>query len=179
MMYAFSAEAKIDCNKHRLFCSIKKIRPDIDSAYAMQLSNYIHRASLLYKVDGFRVIAIMAQESSINPNARNIKTTTTTHKECDERERCVTTVTTISETTDFGLFQFNIFTMKHYNLNIERIMTDTQFVVDFAVKMIADKISLCKKKYPKTAWACYHSATPERHKEYVNLVNAFYYGINK
>jgi hypothetical protein len=121
----------------------------------------------------------MTQESGINMDARNTRSRTKTHKECDEWEKCIVTKTITSETSDFGLFQFHIFTMQHHKLNIRRVMTDMDFTVDFAIKMIRDKIRACSRKWPETPWGCYNSATDGKHQAYVRLVNRYYLGANK
>lgn len=170
------ALGNVDCKHHEIYCAILKLNPQINKTFAMKLSDEIYNKSIKYNVDKYRIIAIMQQESNMQMDARNISTTTTSHKECNEWEECVTVETTISKTTDFGLFQFHINTMKRHNLNIYRVMTDMPFVVDFAVKMIARKINTCKTKWPKTPWACYNSASDDHHKKYVELVNRYYLG---
>lgn len=178
MFFASTAYGKMNCNKHKLYCTIVKLKPKINKTFAMKLSNAIYKATKKYKVDPFRAIAIMRQESSINMNARNIGSKTKSHKECDEWERCVTVKTIITKTTDFGLFQFHIKTMTIHGLSIKRVMTDINFTVDFAIAMIARKIKNCSKLWPNTPWACYNSATNIKHQAYVKLVNQYYLGVS-
>lgn len=176
---AYCNSAPYNCNRHKLYCTIVKLKPKINKDFAMQLSNAIYKSSNKYNVDPFRIIAIMRQESGINMNARNTQTVTKTHKECDEWERCITTTTTNKQTTDFGLFQFHIKTMQRHKLNINRVMTDMNFTVDFAVNMISRKIKMCSKIWPQTPWACYNTATNKLHQKYVKHVNRYYLGEAK
>jgi len=175
-LFSTVAWGNINCEQHPTYCAIIKLNPKINKAFAMELSNEIYRKSIEYNVDKYRVIAIMQQESNTQMDAYNTKTTSTVHKECDEWKTCVITEVTVRKITDFGLFQFHINTVKRHNLDVQRIMTDMPFVVDFAVKMIAKKINMCKDKWPKTPWACYNSATKGPHEKYVKLVNRYYLG---
>lgn len=176
MLFASTAYGKVDCKRHKLYCVIIKLNKSINKKFAMDLSNSIYKASRKHKVDPYRAIAIMRQESGIQLNARNITTTTNSHKECDEWESCTTVNTVTVKTTDFGLFQFHIATMKRADLDIDRVMTDMDFTVNFAIALLAKKIKTCSRKWPETPWACYNSATPEHHVEYVRLVNRYYLG---
>ena len=179
MLSSGVAWGKVDCNRHKLYCTIVKLKPKINKAFAMRLSNAIYKYSKQYNVDPYRAIAIMTQESGINMDARNTRSRTKTHKECDAWEKCTITKITTSETSDFGLFQFHINTMKHFDLDVRRVMTDMDFTTHFAIKMIRDKIRACSKKWPDTPWACYNSATEGKHQTYVKLVNRYYMGNNK
>lgn len=176
VFFTGTAYGKVNCNKHKLYCTIVKLNPRINKTFAMKLSNIIYRAAKKHKVDPYRAIAIMRQESGININARNSSTDTISHKECDEWETCVIVKTITTKTTDFGLFQFHIDTMKRANLDIRQVMTDLDFTVNFAIKMIADKIKMCSRIWPETPWACYNSATEGKHQTYVKLVNQYYLG---
>jgi len=178
MFFASTGYSKTNCNIHKLYCAIVKLRPKINKTFAMKLSNAVYKAAKKHKVDPYRAIAIMRQESSINMNARNVGSKAKSHKECDEWERCVIIKTITTETTDFGLFQFHIRTMQRHNLDIKRVMTDMNFTVNFAIKMIARKIRNCSKLWPETSWACYNSATNIKHQAYVKLVNKYYLGTN-
>jgi len=168
--------AGIDCKRHRAYCAIVKLKPKINKHFAMQLSNHIYHASRKYNVDMYRVIAIMRQESGIRMNARNYSEAQEKTRVCDKWEKCTTVIVKIKETTDFGLFQFHIDTMKHNKLNIKRVMTDMPFTVNFAVKYLANKIKMCSRTWPKTSWACYNSGNSGPHKQYVKDVNRYYLG---
>lgn len=176
MLFTSISYGKDNCNTHKLYCAIVKLRPGINKTFAMKLSNSIYKASKKHKVDPYRAIAIMRQESSINMDARNKSTKAKSHKECDEWERCTIVKTTTTETTDFGLFQFHIRTMQRHDLDVKQVMTDMDFTVNFAIAMIARKVKMCNKLWPETSWACYNSATDGKHQAYVNLVNRYYLG---
>lgn len=178
MFFASTAYGKVNCNIHKLYCAIVKLKPKINKKFAMKLSNSIYKASKKHKVDPYRAIAIMRQESSINMNARNTGSKSKSHKECDEWEKCTIVKTTTTKTTDFGLFQFHIKTMQIHDLDIKQVMTDMNFTVDFAIAMIAGKIRMCSKLWPDTPWACYNSATNIKHQAYVKLVNKYYLGVS-
>ena len=177
MFFASTGYSKTNCNVHKLYCAIVKLKPKINKKFAMKLSNVIYKASKKHKVDPYRAIAIMRQESGINMNARNVGTKAKSHRECDEWERCVIVKTTTTETTDFGLFQFHIKTMQRHDLNIKKVMTSMDFTVNFAIAMIARKIKMCSKLWPDTPWACYNSATNIKHQAYTELVNKYYLGV--
>lgn len=175
LLLSTEAYSKVNCKRHKIYCAIVKLRPSINKKFAMKLSNEIYRSARKHKVkDTMRIVAIMRQESGIKMDARNRSTETKTHTECDEWERCVTTKTIITETTDFGLFQFHINTMQNNNLEIEQVMTDMKFTVNFAIKYLAGKIRMCRRIWKKTPWACYNSANPGKHEEYVRLVDRYY-----
>lgn len=165
---------RINCSLHKIYCAIVELRPNIDKDFAMQLSNVIHVESKKYRVDPYRVVAIMYQESGIVTHALNKKYDKRVIKECDDNLDCVTTIVETSTVTDYGLFQFHRRTMEIHDLDVHTVMNNWRFTVRFAIQMIADKIRMCKRLWPTTAWACYNSATPGKHEEYVEDVNRWY-----
>lgn len=65
LIFLFEAEvyAKPDCKIHKVYCSILKLRKDIDLGFAMELSNSIYKWSKYYEMDPVRSVAILMQES--------------------------------------------------------------------------------------------------------------------
>lgn len=165
----------VNCKIHKLFCTIVGLNPSLDKAFAMKLSNAVYKASKRHGTDPYRSIAIAMQESSlrmVNRTSKEVKT----NKRCDEYETCRVTVTTTTAITDVGIFQFNTATVKKLSLDMKRLLTDVNYAANQHVMFLVKKIQMCKKIYPKTAWACYHSATPEYHKKYIKAVNRYYHG---
>ena len=170
------AWGKVNCNIHKTYCAIVKLKPKINKTFAMKLSNEIYKASKLYKLDPYRLVAIARQESYFKMSARNKHTKSHKTITCNEWEVCTNVVTTTVTTSDFGLFQFHISTMRTHDLDITKVMTDMPFTVNFAAKLLAHKMKICEKLWPNTSWACYNSANPEAHQAYVKAVNRWYLG---
>jgi hypothetical protein len=175
----YTINASPNCKIHPIYCSIIKLNPSIDKSWAMDISNLIYKESKYENVDPFIVVAIMMQESTMKINAINKVTKEIITTNCNEWHDCVTTITKTVKATDYGLFQFHRSTMENHNLDVEQVLSDWKFTTSFAIKLIAKKEKICKHKYPDTSYACYHSATVEKHKEYVKLVQRYYLGPKK
>jgi len=158
---------KIDCNKHKVYCAIKKLNKSMNSKKAFKYSNAIYKHSKRYGVDPLRLVAIAQQESSF----RNV-VLKKNRKVCSYPKRC--TGTDIIEATDVGFYQFHIKTIQRRNLDVYKVLNDFDYATRHAAWILNGKMNMCKKKYPKTSWACYHSATPKHHYKYVKTINKYY-----
>jgi hypothetical protein len=75
--------------------------------------------------------------------------------------------------TDVGVWQFHIDTIKDFDIDINKLMTDLEYATHAHFRILKDKIRECShlKTY---AWTCYHSKT-KRHREYYKKrVKRFY-----
>ena len=65
MLLSTSAQAEIDCSRHKIFCHIKQLRPKMKKKEAMKLSNLIYKYSRQYGTDPRISVAIGMQESGL------------------------------------------------------------------------------------------------------------------
>lgn len=160
---SFPAQAKISCekgNKHPLFCEIKKLQPSIDDNFGMELSNLINKYAKIYGINPYISIAIIRQESGFIMPAR----TQDVLVKINDKYQMVKGV------TDLSIFQFNIATIKNYNLDIERLQTDLEYATQQHFKLLKEKINTCSA-LGSEAWSCYHSMNTDRRLEYVKAVS--------
>lgn len=78
-----------------------------------------------------------------------------------------------AEGTDVGLFQFATFETARLGIDEERLLVDVNYAFAQFRKLMREKKSLCETKYPETWFACWHSATPERHYAYAKKVERY------
>ena len=149
-LLSFSASAVTDCSVHRIYCSIIKVNRQVDRKFAMRLSN------ALYRYGAGRVsVAIAMQESGL----RNIKKVT--HEFVGGRVAI-----------DYGVFQINHRTARHYGMDIARLQTDLAYQVRQHLRLLRSKVRVCKAK----GWAkgeeysCYHSFTKRHRRKYARSV---------
>lgn len=166
----------INCNIHRLYCTIIELQPLADREFAMELSNQIHRQARKHGIDPYISVAIAMQEGSLIQQNREVTEPVKVKEVCDEYKRCTTTVKTVKYISDFSVFQFHINTVKRLEIDIDRLETDIEYMVEQHMMFLKKKINICSDIFPETAWACWHSATPKRHKDYVQKVMKYYRG---
>lgn len=185
------ARAKaIDCNQHKIYCGIVKLQPRVDKAYAMELSNAIYKYSKTYNMDWKRSVAILMQETSIRKGLNNVQKGFLKKTVCHSppkplegswralmKPACETLYEVQEIVTDLGPWQFHVSTIVRLDLDPERIEHDIDYATKWHFKHLKTKLRACGKKFPDTAWACYNSATPAKHRVYVELVNRFYYNL--
>jgi len=150
------------CKRHPIYCKIVELRPDIDRRFAMELSNYIHKASKHFKTDPMVSVAIAMQESAI----RNI----------NRHDAVITpTLTYVEGVSDIGIFQIHVNTVKYYNINPDWLMHDIQYQVWQHTKILRKKMDTCKTKgwEQGSEWVCYHSYTKKHRAVYKKLVNRY------
>ena len=161
------------CKRNKIYCAILKLRPEIDSKFAMDLSNAIYKYSKRSKVDPFRVVAIAMQESSLSPVIR-YETVRVKKTICAREKVCVVRYVKEKRATDFGIYQFHVKTVKTLGVDQKRLMADLDYATKVHTEFLAMKQKQCSSKYKNTAWACYNSATPNLHKSYARKVEKHY-----
>ena len=180
-VFLFPTAAKaVDCSKHKIYCSIVHLQPKVDKKYAMKLSNEIYKYSKIYKISWKRSLAILMQETSIIKGLNNVQKglvkKTICHAEAFsvEDSTCETIYEVQNLITDIGPWQFSVHTVLLYSMNPERVEKDLAYSTEWHFKILRKKLKACGKKYPDTAWACYNTASPTKHKIYVQLVDRYY-----
>jgi len=158
---SFNVEAKVDCNRHPIYCQMVKLKPSINRTFAMELSNYIYKYSRKYGTDPMISVAIAMQESSLT----NI----------DRKGALIETKSgkLVKGVTDVGVFQIHVGTIQNYkkqlgwNIDLQRLRTDVEYQTVWHIKILKRKIRICSRyKYRKrysiekgNEWSCYHSFT--------------------
>jgi hypothetical protein len=145
------AAAQVDCSTHKIFCAIKTINPRVESGFAMELSNYIYKYSKKYGTNPYRTVAIIAQESMFQQ---------------------------VNTEIDFGIYQLNEHTMRAYNIDKEKVLTDLEYATHKHIWLLKKKKEYCIN-LEEESWSCYHSATEKHRKKYVKLVNRYYNKIRE
>jgi len=151
----------INCKDHPIYCQIKKNKPEIDTKYAMKLSNYISIYSHKHKVEARLYTAILAQESQYNMEAKN----------------CVDglndALEPIRACVDWGVIQVSYKTAEAFKIDLRRIMTDMEYAIESGAIILKNKIKECFY-LGKDAWNCYHSKTESYRGIYKSLVWRYY-----
>ena len=70
LLFSTGSFAKVDCQKHKVYCKIKELRPNMSVKKAMKLSNIIYSKSKKYKGDPMLAVAIGMQETSLRERHR-------------------------------------------------------------------------------------------------------------
>ena len=162
--------------RNPIYHHIVTVRPSIPKAFAMRLSNLLHKYSRKYRTDAHLSIAIARQESGI----RNIN-----RYEWAVTKNSAGYLVRTKNISDIGIFQFHVNTIAHRKLDPELLQVDLEYQVKEHVRLLRDKIRICKNRktarkfrIPRNeAWSCYHSATPSHRKTYVRLVSRFFKGF--
>lgn len=163
LSFAGTAEAKsINCNKHKVYCKIKSLKPNMPHKQAMHLSNLMFKSARHHGVkDVIISVAIAMQETSL----RNINRQQTVI--VFEVKDGVETFKYVRGSSDIGIFQFHADTIRKYNINAVKLKNDLAYSVDQHFRLMKKKLKYCKH-LGKDAWTCYHSRTTihrERYKE--------------
>ena len=156
----------INCNIHKIYCAIKKLKPSIKHEVAKPLSDYLYIYSKKYNLDPMISVSIAMQESSF----RNI---VVTHRGVSIKDIDGPVQTIV---TDIGIFQINAATAKHFKLHISSIKHDLEYAVAAHFKILSHKQKVCKAKFnlpDNEAWGCYHSYTKKQRLKYIRLVNRY------
>lgn len=75
---------------------------------------------------------------------------------------------------DIGIFQIYINEIKRRKLNKLRLETNVEYQVLVFRDILREKLRDCRNRYPFTAIACYHSATPRHHYRYFQKFELYY-----
>lgn len=170
--FTSKAEA-LDCSRHRIYCKIISLRPNIDKAWAMKFSNIIYAKSKKYGTDPIRSVAVGMQETSLR--RINRKQSVLLVKEVCSDGICVDEYTKVTGLTDLSIWQFHIETVAAFGMDYGKIQNDLVYATDFHFKLMKHKIKRCKH-LGDDAWTCYHSITERHRKLYKKMVNRFYKG---
>ena len=184
LIFSTPAMAKVDCNKHKVYCRIVELQPSIKKDFALELSNHIYRKAKKYKTDPMISVAIAMQESSLR-NINRVDVGIPEHCTKEKRYLLITNsdnLTFVPHTedcksltkvvTDIGVFQIHIQTAKNFDIDPYRLLGDIEYQVESHMKILTTKLKKCKK-YGEYAWSCYHSKTESHRKEYIKRVNKY------
>lgn len=137
---------------------VKKNSPNLSKAYQLALAQTIVKKSKKHKVSSKVLTAMLMQESSYNINAKNVKcgiSMTTGRKDC--------------VVVDYGIGQINHKTIKHFNLDQKKLLSDLDYSVEAAAIVLADFKRMYGKKEVEY-WTRYNSSTPAKRHVYKKLV---------
>ena len=65
LLFCFVAKSEVDCDRHKVYCQIKKHVPRLTGKEGMELSNIIHKQCLIRKIPCQIFVAILIQESRL------------------------------------------------------------------------------------------------------------------
>lgn len=125
--------AKVDCNKHKIFCQIKKNKPSINNNYAMKLSNKIYNASLKYKIPANIYTAILMQESTYKLEAKKCQKGILTKEGKSFYKNTPKAVVC----SDFGISQIHYKTVDRYRFDVDKLLTDLEYSVNSGAKVLS------------------------------------------
>ncbi len=185
--------AKLDCEKHPIYCQIIKNRTDkkgrvrINKKYAMKLSNVIHNAARKYKIPHRIYVAILMRESRYSLKAKGCHSGIRQLKDREIQarlalcaleshpERCTKGIPVIMETricSDFGMSQIYYKTARRYGFEIDRLTTDLKYSIEAGAKVLGD----FRKRYAKREkdwWTRYNASSRVKRDIYKQLVERF------
>lgn len=173
-----SAEAKeVNCNKHPIYCQIKKNSPKLDKQKAMELSNVIYNISIKYSLPIRIFVGILAQESGYKLEAKGChKGLVKDVKQGPFRFPMNDDMFEYKEVkvcADFGIGQIYYKTAKSFNLDLNRLTTDLEYSVEAAAIVLAD----FKKRYSAREvdwWTRYNASSKIKRKIYKQLVQRYF-----
>jgi hypothetical protein len=124
---------------------INKLNPD--SSVKLELAKWL--CVHLKPVERDYAIAIAAQESGIEQiNSRSEK--------------------------DIGIFQISVKEIKNRKLSKQLLEENVEYEVLVFRDILRDKLKMCTNRYPFTAIACFHSATPKFHYRYMQRIEKYF-----
>jgi soluble lytic murein transglycosylase-like protein len=139
------------CDINTIFCQIVKNNPKIDLNYAFRLSNVINKVAIEMGINPKRYAAILAQESMYKLDAKN----------------CWDNVC-----HDYGIAQINKKTIKAFNFDKKKLLTDLEYSVKAGAIVLADFKRMYGKK-EDDFWTRYNASCPEKRQKYKQLVMRF------
>ena len=210
ILFSTISNAKeINCNIHKIYCDMKKLRPGMDNNFAMGISNSIYRWSKYYGFDAKRSVAIMMQESYLGHFKNRVIKGVIKTRLCENKserlstknssddffvideekcwgigcppgekdyEICRDDYKVVNVLADLSIWQFQPYTTIKHGMDLTLLQTDTDYATQqhFRLLRIKYRDVTCKKKWPNSRWACYHSTTSVHHKKYIKDVNRWY-----
>ena len=137
---------------------IKKNSPKISKEYSKTLAKTILEKSKKHGVSPTILAAVLMQESSYRISAKNF--------------RCGISVTTGEQdcvVVDYGIGQINHKTIKNFNFDETRLLSDLEYSVEAAAIVLADFKRMYGHK-EEEYWTRYNSSTPSKREKYKMLV---------
>ena len=182
-----------NCDRHPIYCQIKKNNPYLTKKRAMEISNYVYKYTRKHNVDARIYTAILAQESMYSLKAKNCNTgiiMKTDEEITKERMFCRTTVlkgeTPIEDISkcrepikpykrqkvcfDFGISEINFKTAERYGFDIKRLTEDLDYSIECGVIVLADFAKRYKHREPLDWWTRYNSPTKRNRRIYYDNV---------
>lgn len=160
-----------DCERHPIYCHIKRVKPSMNNKKAMRLSNLMYKYARKYKIkNAIRSVAIAMQETNLR-NINRSQTVIIFETKCGDDSSmtliwpCIETFKYVKGYSDISLFQFHALTIKHYKLDPVKLKNNLEYAVEKHFMIMKDKLKLCKY-LEEDAWTCYHSTTPKLRKRY-------------
>ena len=123
-LFCFSVQA-MDCDKHPIYCQIKKNKPSLDNKYAMKVSNIVYKMHRKYHIPTRIFTAILNQESGYSLKAKGC------HKGMMgnvEARIC----------SDFGIAQIYYRTAQRYKMDLPKLTTDLEYSIEAGAIVLAD-----------------------------------------
>lgn len=174
------ANAKdINCNKHPIYCQIKKNSPRINKKKAMHLSNVIYKTSRRHKIPTRIFVGILAQESGYKLEARGCHKGLVKNKIVTDKPKIMTIAPPVEEYTevkvcaDFGIGQIYYRTAKGFGFDLKLLTTDLDYSINAAAIVLAD----FQKRYSAREidwWTRYNARSKIKRKIYKQLVERYF-----
>lgn len=165
LLLTFTAQAKIDCNKHPIYCKIKKLKPNMSYNKAMKLSNLFYKYSKKYKTNPIISVAIAMQETGLNTKLHRKESIIVFDSNNNWKY--------IKGYSDICMFQFHATTIVNNKLNPIKLRDSIDYCIYNHFKLLSNKIKLCRKLKIEKPWSCYHSITPKFRNKYIKDVSRF------
>lgn len=165
------ASASVDCNRHKIYCKIKTLRPSMPNNKAMDLSNVIYKKSKKYNGDPTLAVAIAMQETGIGRKTLRKQDVIQFYTECDKR-KCWEDYKIVNGVSDVCMFQFHVNTIRNYKMDPVKLKNDLNYCIDWHFKLMNKKKRACKS-LGEQSWGCYHSATKIKREIYIKLVERY------
>lgn len=154
ILISHKANTTVKNEKHEIFSQyliysqIIKNSPKIQKNYAAKLSNVIFKVTNEMGINPKKYAAILAQESMYRLNAKNCK-----NNKCH----------------DYGIAQINKKTIKHFNFDEQKLLTDLEYSIKAGAIVLANFKKLYGHK-EKDFWTRYNASNPLKRKRYKELV---------
>jgi len=171
LLTSTTSYAEIDCNIHKIYCKILKLKPKVDKTWAMEFSNKLVAGAKRSNINPSISLAILMQESSLT-NVNTFKKDEHVEKKCTEKS-CTKIITQVNKVVDLSIAQININTAIHYKCDIEKLFFfDEDEALECHFRVLKDKIKMCNH-LGDLDWSCYHSTTEIHRIKYVDLVSRY------
>jgi hypothetical protein len=148
------------------YSTILRLNPRVNKTFAKKVSREINKYSKRYGLDPYLMVAIITQESRFNMGAKNC--TVGLNGRQEEDRICY----------DFGLIQLNYTNIKNMEIDLDRLMIDSNYAVEIMAKMIHDNKRRYGKKESRTYWTRYNASNKFQRFLYQRLVCRYYVGNN-